>query len=169
MPVFLITLHAYRSWNADQPRGYVRRDGEGIHTADEAIALARDASAGQPPAVFANAQHGLLLDTARDVAERRGWSPHAAAVTPSHVHLLLSWRGFQDADAIAAKFKSILGMTLSRDLGVTGRRWFSRGQSVKRVVDRSHFDELIERYLPGHETQNGAFRRWDGHRPPGRC
>lgn len=160
MPVFLITLHAYRSWNADNPKGYVRRDGQGIHRRNDAVAIARDAVATQPAAVFERAKHGLILEAAREVATRRGWKLHAAAITPTHIHLLLSWSGYLDADIAAAKFKSIIGITLSKHAGVTGKRWFSRGQSAKRVKDRAHFDYLVTSYLPNHEHQGGAFRRW---------
>ena len=51
MPCYLFTLHAYRSWNADHPRGFVREQGR-IEPPNPKLARFYDRNAKQPPVRF---------------------------------------------------------------------------------------------------------------------
>ena len=52
MPVFHYTIHAYRSWNTDHPKGWVQRHEPGIRPPNKAIARHRNKIACFPPVVF---------------------------------------------------------------------------------------------------------------------
>jgi REP element-mobilizing transposase RayT len=149
MAVYLLTFHAYRSWNADHPRGYVRR-GHGVFPPEEQRAIQYDMRADQLPVLFDEGSQRALLDIVADACHRRGWRLHAFASEPSHVHLLVSWREFLPWEEAAAKLKNLMSWQLGRTHGVLERRWFSRGGSRKRVADRRHFEHLVEVYLPRH-------------------
>jgi len=159
MPVFLFTFHAYRSWREDDPRGFVQRCAPGIQPPREGLARHRAGTATHEPVTFNADQQDLLLAAAREICNRRNWRCHAVAATPTHVHVLLSWRGFLPVQQTVATIKRLLGLALSRHAGSAGHRWFSRGSDTKRVRDRKHLDCLIEQYLPKHVREGGRFRR----------
>lgn len=81
----------------------------------------------------------------------------AVAVTTTHIHLLISWSDQTDEKYVCTTLKRLLGLCLSKDVGTTGNRWFSRGRDAKRISDRKHLDHLVNTYLPNHETQGGVF------------
>ena len=56
-------LHAYRSWNADNPNGYVKRGHSGILAPDKHLARARDYLATQPPVVWDDPYQVSVLRT----------------------------------------------------------------------------------------------------------
>lgn len=149
MPVYLFTFHAYRSWMPDRPRGYVRR-GEGVLPPDPKRAEEYHNRAQEPPRQFTFEQQQLLIATFADVCANLRWRLHAVATDPSHVHLLVSWREFSPWQDISRRLKNIASLALGRQVGVTDRKWFSRGGSRKRVRDREHFDYLVRQYLPSH-------------------
>jgi hypothetical protein len=151
--VYLITLHAYRSWGPDRPRGYVR-DGTGILPADPDKARMYDASAGDEPVEFSVQMQRLLIVGAADVCHRRGWRLHAVGTDPTHGHFLVSQPGFMDWQFVRDKLKNILSLFLGRLIDKRGKRWFVAKGSRKRVADREHFDYLVDEYLPG---QRGLF------------
>lgn len=148
MPVFLLTIHAYRSWNADRPQGYVRR-GRGILPPDEETAKAYDHNALDEPAVFGADDQSRIASIVAHACGRRGWRLHAVAAETTHVHLLVSWRDDTRSARVCGKLKNLM----SRELNLASarkRRWLSRGASRKPVRDRAHFDQLIRVYLPRH-------------------
>lgn len=149
MPVYLFTLHAYRSWNADNPRGYVRR-GQAILSPDQDQAHRYDFFAKEPPVQFTSEHHQILLWIVVDACQRRGWRLHQIACEPSHVHLLVSWRGFLPWQEVRGKLKNLMSRELGRQFASPGRRWFVAKGSRKRVRDRRHFEYLMQRYLPSH-------------------
>lgn len=159
MPVYLLTLHAYRSWREDDPRGYVQRGKAGVQKPNAGLARYRDSTAKQPPAGFD--AHDLIIGAVRDVCGHRDWRPHGVSVTPTHVHVLVSWRGDAEARDVAATLKRIVGLRLSKAAGQVGRRWFSRGSDETRVRDPQHFEFLLEIYLPKHVNEGGKYWRED--------
>ncbi len=155
MPVYLISLHAYRSWDEDNPRGYVQRGREGVQPPSAALARWR-ASRAKHPAVRLDAiQRQLLIDAAQEIAARRTWTLYAMCATPTHIHMIVGWRERQDLDKAIHTLKRLFGLALSRHVGTTGNRWFSRGCDRKRVRDREHFDHLVKTYLPKHVNESG--------------
>ena len=178
MPVYLLTVHAYRSWREDHPRGYVQH-GKGLREPRPEPAQWRDGAAKHPPARFSPAQQTALQATAELIASERGARLHSLATCSTHVHLLLSFadppctcgtaehcrRGCparKHVESITTRCKQKMGQRLARDAGTRGRPWFSRGRDVTPVRGREHFDHLIADYLPDHEqTQGGLFRRYD--------
>jgi REP element-mobilizing transposase RayT len=152
MAVYFFTLHAYRSWRPDHPRGYVRR-GEGILPSEPKRAAQYDANAKQEPAIFAPEMQRVMIAGAADICAQRQWRLHAIGFEPNHVHLLVSWRDFTDWLEVRAKLKNLLSLFLGRLVGIEGRTWFTDAGSRKRVATRDHFDYLIGTYIPKHSEQ----------------
>jgi hypothetical protein len=89
MPVYLFTFHAYRSWNADNPRDYVRK-GRGILAPDRGQARKYDHDVAQAPYLFTDDDQVILLSMLWDACQRRGWRLHQVAFAPSHLHIIVS-------------------------------------------------------------------------------
>jgi hypothetical protein len=149
MAAYLFTYHAYRSWNADKPRGYVRK-GRGILAPDAAMAHQYNWSAKEPPVLYSAEYQQVMLWILADACQRRDWRLHRVAGEPSHVHTLVSWRDFLPWQKVRDKLKNLMSFELGRQFSAPGRRWFSGGASRKRVRDRQHFDYLMTKYLPRH-------------------
>ena len=90
MPVLLVTLHAYRSWTEDHANGYIQH-GKGIKRPQARLARWRGGQADQPSNRFEREHHPLLHALAIDVCREEDVTLHAASVTPTHVHLLVSF------------------------------------------------------------------------------
>jgi hypothetical protein len=177
MPVYLGTSHAYRSWDEDHPTGYVQRD-EGLKPPSERLQQWRSDHAKHGPARFSVQQRRLLHDIAVMIAEERDIRLHAAATVLTHVHKLFSFRspactcGASEfcepscparkcAERFITRAKQKMGQQLAKGEGTSGRPWFSRGWDLTPVRDQTHFDYLVETYLPDHERyQGGIFRRY---------
>jgi REP element-mobilizing transposase RayT len=147
--VYVFTLHSYRSWSADNPRGFVKHD-QGIQLPDADRAEFYESQALQEPVLFDESHKEVIFWIVADACARRSWRLHGIAAEPTHVHILVSWHGFQDWQKIRAKFKNLMSLELGRYFNDSGRHWFSREGSRKRVQDRKHFDHLINAYLPKH-------------------
>ncbi|MCZ6851853.1 MAG: hypothetical protein O7F17_09450 [Planctomycetota bacterium] len=155
MPVYLLTLHAYRSWRPDHPRGYVRQ-GEGILPPDAEMAAQYDRNATHRQVTFDKELQQILVEGTCDICDRRDWRLHYVATEPTHIHALVSWLD----DTLDWKFahdtlKRLLGMMLAQHTRTKGRKWFVRKGSRKRVRDCGHFEYLMNEYLPKHRG-----RRW---------
>jgi hypothetical protein len=160
MPAILITVHAYRSWSEDNPRGYVQRGRRGIQPPSRKLATHRAAVATHPPVQFDCEQMVVAIDAAHEVCIALEQSPLAASCTATHLHVLVD--AACDPDMLCTRIKSIAGYKLSQWLGTKGNRWFSRGSDITAVKDAAHLQYLLETYLPRHELrEGGVFRRWD--------
>lgn len=166
MAVYLFTFHAYRSWRPDDPRGYVKR-GEGIQASDEQMADWYDRDAKHDAVRFDTDAQNAIVEATRSLAEKCAWRLHYVCATATHVHVLLSWRQYQDWNAVRTRIKRDFGRVLSKSLNKPGP-WFSRGgkDSRKRVRGREHFDYLMHRYLPKCEPHGWHFR--EGNEAPWR-
>ena len=149
MPAYLFTYHAYRSWNPDNPRGFVQR-GKGIQPPNHNLARAYNAVAGAAPMIFRREHQRVLIWIGYDVCARRGWRLHFTATEPTHVHYLVSWRGSEPWDQVSTRIKNIASLMLGRKLQRRQNKWFSKSGSRKRVCDRGHFLYLMNEYLPRH-------------------
>ena len=148
MPAHLFTFHAYRSWNADNPRGFVQR-GKGIQPPNQELARAYDNAASAAPMFFGPEHQRILIWVGCDVCARRGWRLHFTATEPTHVHYLVSWRGSERWDQISNRIKNIASLMLGRNLQHK-TKWFSKSGSRKRVRDQGHFLYLMNEYRPRH-------------------
>lgn len=174
MPVYLITLHAYRSWNADHPRGYVRC-GEGVLPPDPEMARRYDQRAKHQRVRFDDAMQRVIVDGTRDICSRRNWRLHHAVCVFSHMHALVSWCDDVDAAVDVADWqfvrdtlKRLLGWMLAKHTQQAGRTWFVRKGSRRRVRDRARFDYLMKSYLPDHAQGRRGGHGWSedfGHYP----
>jgi len=90
VPVYHLTHHAFGSWTEDHPSGYVQR-GRGLQPPSDRLHRARRAAQQQPAVRFTPKQQALILDTAAATLDRAGLRLHAAAVCPTHVHLVFSF------------------------------------------------------------------------------
>ncbi len=149
MAVYHFTVHAYRSWRPDHPRGNVHHT-DGPLPPDSLMANDHDALAKFGRVPFDDVIRPMLLREAHDICRNRGCRLHAAGTDPMHVHLLVSWRRFTLCSDVLNKLKNVLSYQLGRQVGPIGRRWFVRGGSMRRVSSRSHFDHLIGTYIPSH-------------------
>jgi len=152
MPCYLLTVHTYRSWMPDHPRGFVQEN-RGVRPPNPRLADAYRGEASDEPFVMDGATQRFVIDVVRGVGARRDWRIHAVACEPSHVHILVSWETDATWGAVRAKFKNIIALELSKRHGQEGRHWLSDGGSRKRVKDRRHFDYLVTTYLPKHRGE----------------
>ena len=157
-------LHAYRSWNADNPNGYVKRGHRGILAPDNRVARVRDYLATQPPVVWDAPYQFLIIALITEVCAKEIWRLHAIAVTPTHVHAVASMRQRVELIAVQRRMKQQLGKRLSESTGKRGKRWLSRGGQPTRVKDSKHLDYLLRQYLP----QQGGLYWCEGMAEPQR-
>lgn len=159
VPVYHITLHAYRSWSPSHPRGYTIR-GKGYQPPDPARAEDYDDRARFSKVTFDQRIQEILVLGSWDICRRRGWRLHGVGTDPTHVHLVVSWRGFAPWRDVMEKLKNVLSFLLGRITGSPGRKWFVVNGSRKRVMNRAHLDHLLTVYLHSHR---GVF--WSEGRP----
>ena len=157
-------LHAYRSWNADNPNGYVKRGNRGIFAPDEQLARVRNRLATQPPVIWDEPYQYLILALVREVCAKEIWRLHGIAVTPTHVHAVASTRQTVELIAVQHRMKQQLGKRLSERAGKKGKRWLSRGGIPTRVKDSKHLHYLLKQYLP----QQGGLYWCEGMAEPRR-
>ncbi|HSV15521.1 MAG TPA: hypothetical protein VLI90_14770 [Tepidisphaeraceae bacterium] len=155
MPVYHFTLHAYRSWRADNRRGYVHHT-DGLCKPDKEIADARDRLAKFDEVTFDETIQRLLIRATLETCRRRNWRLHGAGNDETHLHLAISWKRFEPVDDVMNRLKNALSFVLGKEIGPRGRKWFVRGGSRKRVNDSEHLDYLLDRYFPDHP---GVFWR----------
>jgi hypothetical protein len=76
MPVYHFTLHAYDSWNADNPKGWYQHGVAGKRFPAPGVAKYRVEHARWDEVHFADSEHADLILMARDIADRRSWRTH---------------------------------------------------------------------------------------------
>ena len=161
MPVYLFTYHAYRTWNADNSRGFVKWK-EGVQEPDVELARAYDKHAKDPRVLFDESKQSALLWIIHDCCCRRQWRLHFVASESSHIHLLMSWRDRSQWKDVSTRVKDLASRALGQISGEQGRKWFVRRSSRKRVKNRKHFDYLVTNYLPSHR----GLKWKEGDPPP---
>jgi hypothetical protein len=143
----------------DNPKGWVQRGKPGVQAPNPRLAKHRAAIAANPPVRFDAAQRLLLVERARIICDNLKVRIHGVSATPTHVHVLASWRDARALRAISSPLKQKLGRDLSKRKGSPGHRWFSRGCDEECVTDREHFDYLLAEYLTKHLRENGVIWR----------
>jgi len=152
MPLFHFTFHAYRSWNADHPRGYVHRGEKGILPPDQILARARDHLANFPAVRFDDQDVQFFVTESHDVVQRRGWTLYAVTAVDTHLHLVVGWREQINEQDVQTKLKQGFGFVLAKRHGTKGRPYFSRGGVPERVKDMKHLRYLLDEYFPQHHS-----------------
>ncbi|HEX4054890.1 MAG TPA: hypothetical protein VHX86_11550 [Tepidisphaeraceae bacterium] len=177
MPVFLFTIHAYRSWSEDHPKGFVQRD-EGLQKSNRRLAQWRMQHAKNSPARVEGIAQEAILGVVENIATERAVRLHGAAVTPTHFHVLVSFRSpactcgvakfcrpacpaRRFVETVIVRMKRKVGQTVAKLNGTCDRPWLSRGWDSTRVRDRPHFDYLLKTYFPKHVAEGGMVRRWE--------
>lgn len=110
-------LHAYRSWNTDNPNGYVKRAHSGILVPDKQLARDRDRLAVQPPVVWDDPYQHLIIALITEVCAKEIWRLHGIAVTPTHVHVVVGMRQTVELIAVQRRMKQQLGRLLRNYAG----------------------------------------------------
>jgi hypothetical protein len=149
MAVYHFTIHAYRSWRPDNPRGCVHHT-DGLLPPDPEMAKWYDSHAKFGQIDFEKEIQLILSREVHAICHRRHWRLHAIGNEETHLHALVSWKEFIQSAKVVAQLKGALSHHLGQVIGPPGRKWFSRGASEKRVHDQSHFDFLVNTYLPSH-------------------
>ena len=151
MPVYHFIFHAYRSWNAEHPRGYVQRGERGVMRPSPSLGYVRDKLARNMPVSFDCAEREFLVEAVKDAASQRKWQLYGVAVVEGHLHVVVGWQDSGiDYLFVQARIKRALGYLLAQRHGTKGRPYFSRGGSPERVRNRKHLRHLLDVYLPGH-------------------
>ena len=159
MPVYLITCHSYRSWDANNPRGYTSKGR--VLPPDKELAKQWNARAKQERTRFTHDLHETIIDGCRDICQRRQWRLHHVVVVSSHMHALVSWRDHAvNWKEVRDTIKRLLGWMLAKHTKLEGRKWFGRKGSRKRVRDRSHFEYHMTEYLPDHTRGRRSGSGW---------
>ena len=171
VPVYFVTLHAYRSWSEGNRLGYVQH-GEGLRASNPRLAAWRRVRAAQPPARFGAEGRRLLLGLVAEVAVAVEMAAHGASVTPTHVHAVVSFSepscpcpasafcgktcpAWRAARGFGDRLKRVAATAMNRLDATPGRRCFSRGGDYERVRDRFHFDRITRSYLQKHVAEGG--------------
>ncbi len=150
MPVYHFTIHAYRSWRPDHPRGYTEY-GEGYQPPNEHVAEIYDDNATQEPVEFDDAIQRDLLRLTYEICKDEGWRLEAIAFDPTHEHAVISWCHFIPWEEVDRRLKNLLALKMNRLHDSPGKRWFVRRHgAARRVEKRSHYDHLMNKYLADH-------------------
>jgi hypothetical protein len=148
MPCYLFTFHAYRSWLPDRTAGFVRRQ-HGVLPPDKSLAMQYRVIASENEVTFdANLQE-ILIDESRAAFEKQQCRGHYIATEPTHLHVLTSWADERPWLKIRTGLRSSITRRFNRDVQ-RRQNWFVDGSSRKQVKEQSHFDHLVNTYLPSH-------------------
>ncbi|MFG0329480.1 MAG: hypothetical protein ACF8PN_06215 [Phycisphaerales bacterium] len=164
MPVVHFTFHAYRGWRESHPRGYIQRGARGVQPPSPGLERHRSRVASDRPVRFEPARtRRLLTEWIVEIATTEDWRVHGVVVTPTHIHLVMSWVEGELRE-VAARLKRILGVRLAREFDTPGRTWFARGWGARRLANREHLAYLLEVYLPKHQQHEAGvlWTEFDG-------
>jgi REP element-mobilizing transposase RayT len=142
----------------DRRAGFVRR-GKGILAPNEVLADEYRDRAAQEAVLFDSRVELLLIEESRVAFEKQRCRGHFVATEPTHVHILVSWPDERAWQRMSVGLKQSLTRRLNHNAGP--RQWFVEGSSRKRVMDREHFDYLVNKYLPRH----GGWKWCEGGEP----
>src|SRR5690242_14368248 len=116
MPGYHFTIHAYRSWRPDHPRGYTRK-GEGYQDPDPEMASDYDEAASQDAVLFDAGTQLDLLRLTRSICAEECWCLEGAGFDPTHMHLAVSWRIRMTWNEVDRRLKNLLALKLNRERG----------------------------------------------------
>lgn len=160
MPCYHFTYHAFGSWMLDHPRGYVHC-GQGILPPDAHMAKCYRGNLKQAIVQFTPAIQREMIDGVLEASQFQQLRCHFIASDSTHIHILVSWRSDRSWQLARKQIRG--NITRRLNSSVQRQQWFSKSPSRKRVHDRTHFDHLMQRYLPKHSgwkwsESRGYFR-----------
>ena len=144
----------------DRKRGYVKRD-KGVLPPDPDMAGRYKQNMKESPVEFDADKQRAMLDEMRIGSKFQRFDLRGVGTDPTHLHGLVSWRDERSWDRLRNGIRSSLTRRLNREF--EKRSWFVEGASRKRVVERQHYDYLIDTYLPDHpglkwSPKKGVYR-----------
>ena len=150
----------------DHKRGYTKRN-EGYQPSDEEMAENYERRAKREESVFDEAIQRALIQGLIDSCAKIDCRLHAGTTEPTHIHGLVSWKHLRGWMSVRKSLKTSFTKRLNE---ISKEVALSRGASRKHVINRAHFEYLMETYLPGHHglafyedrgwvTQNGTKRK----------
>jgi REP element-mobilizing transposase RayT len=148
MPCYLFTFHAYRTWLPDREGGFVRRK-QGVLPPDEELGQQYCERAKDDEVIFDARLQILLIEETQIACKKQNYRGHYIATEPTHIHALISWPDERPWLKIRDGLKSSLTRRLNRDVRRRDK-WFVESASRKHVKDDTHFDHLVNTYLPSH-------------------
>jgi REP element-mobilizing transposase RayT len=160
MPCYHFTFHGHGTWMPDEDDGYVVR-GEGRLPQDVAVAAEYRRRLVEDEVEFDEARQRALIDEVHIASSKQTFRAHFVATEPTHIHLLVSWKGERPGEKLRASIRQSLSRRLGREF--EKRTWLSEGGSQKPVLVQEHFDYLVGTYLPRHGgwkwSENGGLHR----------
>ena len=166
MSVYVFTFHTKCSWMPDNPRGYVKR-GKGILAPSAGEAEKYRRRARHDEFTLTDELQRILIDEARTACRFQKLRVHLVATEPTHVHVLVSWKGDKPWQRVRDGLKTSLTRALRKALAseehAADREYFSRGSSRKRIRTPDHFEYWMHEYGPSHRgwkwrEDAGAFK-----------
>jgi crotonobetainyl-CoA:carnitine CoA-transferase CaiB-like acyl-CoA transferase len=148
MACYLFTFHAYGTWLPDRQRGFVRRDGQGIHEQDFELGQTYRQQMTQDIVRFDHLLQQRMIQTLLESTGKQHFRLHGVATDQSHLHILISWTNDRTWEQMRYALKRSLSLALNQ---IQKQTWFTRSGSRKRVKDQEHFDYLMQQYLRNHK------------------
>jgi REP element-mobilizing transposase RayT len=130
MPCYLFTFHAYGTWLPDRKRGFVRRDGQGIHEQNLELADKYKKQMMQDVVRFDREVQIKIVEALQETSLFQKLRLHGIATDASHVHLLVSWKDDRKWDSIRRSLKHALTSHLNQ---IKKQQWLTRAGSRKHV------------------------------------
>jgi len=105
-----------------------------------------------PPVTLTTEQRFFVESVTPEICARGGWTLHAVAAAPDHVHVCLT--GDADGNRIRTWFKRWLGERLSERWPlVVGQSWWAEDGSVKWIFDDASFKNVVEYIVKQRATR----------------
>jgi hypothetical protein len=147
MPCYLFTYHAYGTWLPNRKQGYVKRGSGILPSSDHMHRLYVTA---MKEGVVAFDEHGQrqAIETLLKSQAPQRFDLHFVATDTTHIHALTAWRDDRQPIPMRGGLKTSLSKAFN--LEFHRRTWFAEGGSRKQVLDRKHYDHLMNIYLPKH-------------------
>ncbi len=149
MPVYLFTIHGYRTWMPDHPDGYTRKN-EGVFAPDDAMNESYARRSAFDEIRFDVMRQKTVVDACIEFCQTISARLYYGVCVDTHVHPLVGWTDDREWGRIHDRLKSVIALKLARSEGVKDRRWLASGRSGERVETSEHFGHLMTVYLPDH-------------------
>jgi REP element-mobilizing transposase RayT len=104
------------------------------------------------PVALSNDQAEVILAQLRETTKYRGWVLDAAAILPTHIHLVLGVMGDPTPTSLLRDFKSYCSRALNRNRSQReSRKWWAERGSTRFLKDQDHRARAI-RYTRDQEN-----------------